>query len=523
MISKDQKRLLSEYIDRELSPEENIRISKMLDASGELRAELESMLRLKKLTSSAYEKLSESPYLSTRIIAATEGDKNISLRFRKWVPVIGISALTIILMVVLRFNPTVFKDLFEEQKSNLAGFYKENLQPLLLAANLTNEDIFNFAFYQELPLDKKENQYLALGYDDAGKEYFEIKKSEQIEGRGNLAEFYSALSLSEEQQAKVDSIIRSYADELEAQILINDKNTVAINPNLWNYQKALLADILAFAEQSNETALRKVIPVNISVPDVKTVSSVVARIKEKPVRRYIFLTPDSVFSDSFEFDRQHFTDEMRILSEEMKKLNEKNFKNNQEIREFTFRFDTSFTWNKHTDQSDEHMFSIVSDTNRVRVNLHRLEIPRIDLPDFDSISVIIENATKQMKNLQFTIPEPPKTRINNESFEFRFNDSMSGNADFQRMFTDSLLRKLDESKDFDFIPKGEIFNFFPDSSGLWIKPDFNDSLNSGIQLHLKEQLEQLREEMKKLREEMHQYFRFKNEKLNEPPDTVIEI
>lgn len=78
-------------------------------------------------------------------------------------------------MVVLKVNPKLIDNIVEQQKSNLAGFYKENLQPLLYAADLTNEDIFNFAVYQELPLDSANQQILKLGFDPAGTEFLRLK------------------------------------------------------------------------------------------------------------------------------------------------------------------------------------------------------------------------------------------------------------------------------------------------------------------------------------------------------------
>ena len=95
----------------------------------------------------------------------------------------------------------------EQQKSNLAGFYKENLQPLLYAADLTNEDIFNFAVYQELPLDSANQQILKLGFDPAGTEFFEIKNASNISHASNLKSFVAALDLNEAEIEMIDSFL----------------------------------------------------------------------------------------------------------------------------------------------------------------------------------------------------------------------------------------------------------------------------------------------------------------------------
>jgi len=172
--NKEDLKLLSSYIDGELSPEEIKKLEEKIKSSLELQKHLEELKRLKKLTSSV-KRIPESPFFETRLMAELEDRKSSSYKIKKWYPAIGLATATIILMVVLKFNPGFISNLWEEQKSNLAGLYKENLQPLLFAADLNNEDIFNFAFNKELPLDNSRKQYLHLGYDKTGKEYFEIK------------------------------------------------------------------------------------------------------------------------------------------------------------------------------------------------------------------------------------------------------------------------------------------------------------------------------------------------------------
>ena len=94
---------------------------------------------------------------------------------KKWIPVLGISLTTIVLMLFLRSNPKFFDTIIEEHKTKLAGLYTENLKPLFITAGLTNEDIFDFALYRKLPLDKERGQYLMLGSNEDGSDYFEIK------------------------------------------------------------------------------------------------------------------------------------------------------------------------------------------------------------------------------------------------------------------------------------------------------------------------------------------------------------
>ncbi len=257
-IDKDIE-ILSAYIDDELSPEEIRVLEEKISISPQLQKKLAELKRLKELTTSSVKKLPESPYFETRLLAVLEGN-SFKRKIKKWLPVTSIVALTLSLMLILKFNPGFLENMVEEQSSNLAGFYKENLKPLLFAADLNNEDIFNFAFYNKLPLDNKKKQYLQLGSDSSGKEYFEIRTAGNDNDNDNFQKFVQTLNMNNSQKSKFDSIMSGYAEQLQSQVLVNNKNTVAINHNLWNYRKAIAADILNFAKLSNVKAVKDVMP-----------------------------------------------------------------------------------------------------------------------------------------------------------------------------------------------------------------------------------------------------------------------
>jgi hypothetical protein len=212
-------------------------------------------------------------------------------------PAAALAAVTIVIMVVLKFNPGILDKMWEDQKVAIAGFYKENLQPVLLAANLTNEDVFNFAFNNELPLDNTRQQYLLLGYDDSGKEFFEIRSSHQRVKRESYNEFISAMNLDAKQKETVDSIIGSYSKALESQVLVNEKNTIAINPNLWNLRKAIFADLLVASEKLNKVKFDRIVPSGITNAERVIVVNTLEKLKNTSGDQYIFVTPDSIFEE----------------------------------------------------------------------------------------------------------------------------------------------------------------------------------------------------------------------------------
>lgn len=278
---KNDYEMLSAYVDGELSSDEIKIIEQKLMLSKELNARYQELLQLKKAAASSIGRLPESPYFEERILASlnTSGSGH-SAKIKKYIPAFGFTVLTIAVMLLLKFNPQVFDDIYEEQKTNIAGFYKENLKPLLFASDITKEDIFNFAFYQELPLDKESGKFLSLGYEDDGDGFFEIKNASNIIDENTFTHFVSNLDLTDLQKMQMDSILESYAEPLQAQVLVNDKNTVAINQNLWNYSKAISADLLAFASTANNEQFKKVYPVTARVPNPVDAMKLVKEVRE---------------------------------------------------------------------------------------------------------------------------------------------------------------------------------------------------------------------------------------------------
>lgn len=395
MMNKNytDKELLSAYIDGELSSNEKKTIEEKIKSSLELQKELSDLKKIKELTSNSIDRISESPFFETRLFANLNTQTSNKFSLKKWIPIGSLTLVTLALMAVLKFNPNLISNLIEEQKSNLAGFYKENLQPLLYAADLTNEDIFNFAVYQELPLDSANQQILKLGFDPAGTEYFEIKNVSNTSHASNLKSFVAALDLNEAEVEMIDSIIGSYSDQLSSLVLVNDKNSVAINPNIWNTRKVILADILAFAKRYAGQNYSKILPTEVAELDNKIIMKWVSDAKSVKADQYIFFTPDSIFEDDFVFDIQEFKTQMENVKEELAELNEQG----AELKEFRINFDSAYGNHKrNNDKSKRYAISIDKDQIKVNVQKIAVNIPEIDFPDFDSIAIIINEATKNI-------------------------------------------------------------------------------------------------------------------------------
>jgi hypothetical protein len=422
--------LLSAYLDNELTQSEKAEVEKLLASSLELQKKLEDLKKIKQL-GNRVTRIPVSPFFETRLMAAIEDQKNETARIKRWMPAAALAVVTIIIMVVLKFNPGLIDKMWEDQKVAIAGFYKENLQPVLLAANLTNEDVFNFAFNNELPLDNTRQQYLLLGYDDSGKEFFEIRSSHERINRDSYKEFISAMNLDAEQKQTVDSIIGSYSKALEAQVLVNEKNTIAINPNLWNLRKAIFADLLVASEKLNKTKFDRIVPAGISNAEKIVVVNTVEKLKSAYGDQYIFVTPDSIFAESYQFDSKLYEKEMRELEKQIK-LNE------EEVKQFTLniRYDSTFRY--VDDARNIHSFRIVVDSNICRVDLPDHQIPEILIPDIETIEPLIEQATNSIHFYAYKIPKIEKSE-NGIKIEYYNDDSVySYVVDYNMLNIDSL-------------------------------------------------------------------------------------
>lgn len=499
-FNKD-KELLSAYIDGELSPKEKEYIEEKISSSLQLQKELADIKQLKKVTSSAYDRIAEAPFFQTRLNLELNSPKPFLSKIKRWIPAASITVVTVFLLISLKLNPDLIKNIIEEQTTNLANLYKDNLQPLLYAANLTNEDIFNFAFYSELPLDTTNEHILRLGYDSTGSEYFEIKRADTPVKENNLEKFVQALALDEIQKREINSIISSYSDDLMSQVLVSDRNAVAINPNLWNYQKVIAAEILAYAKSKNERVYSSIIPSGIRPPERIQVSEFVRDLRPAHEEKYIFFTPDSIFTDDLKIDEMAFKRDMMKMEKDLERMNKE-----IERMNFQIRIDTTFK-RLQKDSIWQKGFTVFADTNKFTVKIPAIVLKRmnIPLPNMDSINTIIQDALKNVDKLSIKIPDHKSGRKefkieiqNGDSSKFKyyqFNDTM----------IDSILRdqhfNLDSLQKFNFNP----FEFFNDSTSRGLDFFLNDSSFFDINKDLRKQMQELKEELRKFREEM-KYF-----------------
>jgi hypothetical protein len=523
-INSDHE-MLSAYIDNELLPEDVKLIEQKLKLSENLQKKYEELIRIKKLTQKSAKRIGESPYFETRLLANISDEKSPSNKLKKWIPVGIIAVVTICLMLILKFYPTLLDDIVAEQKTNLAGFYKENLVPLLFTADLTTEDIWNFAFYKNLPLDKTNNQYLQIGYHSNGEEFFEIKTAGFINVEDNFEKFMTALMFNDKQKKQVDSILESYSDDLQAQVLVNDRNTVAINPNLWNYHKAILADVLAFAEDESEEVFAQIVPAGYT-RNHPEISRIKRDVKSKRDNEYIFVTPDTIFYDRFNFDKEKFKAEMVKMKEDLRSADAELSLAEKELGQVEVELMLADKMKQMSRHKSWHKnFNVVIDSGMMRVDLAKLNMPRVHFPNLDSIGVFVDKLTKNIK--VYTVAGPNKNgNLKDFNFHFKSGDSVRVHRTVPLPNIDSIVNLSLKSFKLDSLI-GSGFNFKFDSLTSNFKFYVDDSAMIFKRKEFEKEMKNFEKEMKKFRQEMNemrQNYNNKPDSLKRPEKVkVIEI
>jgi len=494
-MKKDLQKLelLSAYLDGELSDKEKAEVEKLLSTSLELQKKLEDLKKIKQL-GNRVNRIPESPFFETRLMSEIEGKKYESSGIKKWIPAAALVVVTIVLMIVLKLNPGLIDEIWEDQKVAIAGFYKQNLQPVLLAANLTHEDVFNFAFNNELPLDNTRQQYLLLGYDESGKEYFEIRSSHERIKRESYNDFISEMNLDAEQKQTVDSIIGSYSKALESQVLVNDKNTIALNPNLWNLRKAIFADLLVASEKLNKAKFDRIVPEGISANERLELVTAVEKLKNVSGDQYIFVTPDSIFADSYKFDSKEFEKEMREFEREMRV-------NEEQIKQFTLsiKFDSTYKYSKPSKR--EHSFKIVVDSNICRVDVPELQTHELPIPEIAAFEPLIEQATNNIHFYAYKIPKIEKSKSGIKIEYFNDDSVYSYVVNYNSLNLDSIV-EVNKGIDLENLSKFKQVQPFDDT--MLIKYQFNRDYyhNYYSDDEFKKEMEQLQKELQQLSEEL---------------------
>lgn len=525
--------LLSSYLDDELTQIEKNLVEEKLQQSAELRIELEK-LRAVKSEVASIPPLQPDPFFDTRLIASLETQQSPwkkFLSFKK--PIFAFASLTVLIALFFKLEPTLLSDFYENKKSELMEFYTSNLKPYLITSNLSNEDIFNFAFNRFLPLNEDKSKILSLEHDSEGNEIAEIKYAGVADGIFDMNSFVKTFSLNEKEKKKVDSVLLAYNDKISSKILVNENNTFALNKDIWTYQNLLKAELLDIARNADERVFASI----VTEPQAEELNSSLIKLRslgENKNNVYVCINPDTVFSVELDINEDEMKSEIKLAYSEAKKelhkANKELEKANRVLNEnFKVFVKTDKKFNPNSPPapkdvvvySDSQSFKIkipgmnYSFHTNKRDNLEAVKWVDFAIGQLKEFDIEMKIDSLNSKNsFSFSISSDKKTPnravtvgtgnksdsrsdSKNENVYFNFDEETSPDGEYKSINLDSLLRNFnfkvkDDSLVIENFRSAEIDSFWK-----FLPKEFKEEMKV-----LKKELDQLRNEMNTWKKEL---------------------
>jgi hypothetical protein len=372
MIKIDTKDLekLSAYLDDALTPTEKDLIEQQMQTSQSLREALAELKYVKEKVNEI-KPLPADPYFETRLMERLHSEAKVGVSVKSyWKPAVSFMAVCLVAFSIFKFQPDLFHKVAPAGGADFASLASTNLKPLLFATDLTADDIFNFALNKYLPINKGNKQIIKLGTDSAGEEYLEVKYAGSFRGSASLDEFTKGLGLSTSQKSDVAKILDKFSDKIASAVLINDKNTIAVNSQLWQYHDQLRTEILTYAANTSESARKKILAYEPNFH--KTLAQTNAVFAEKAGHKsnhYLCISPDSVFETALNIDDDNLLVSLRAQKDALRK----GMKPSKSINIVMQAGDPS---DKYSKQGGN--LRVVADKNACRVFIQHQSEPQMD-------------------------------------------------------------------------------------------------------------------------------------------------
>jgi len=220
---------------------------------------------------------------------------------RKYSFYIGLIGLTVVLVIIFRHKR--LDDLVAEGKKGLASLYIRDMKPMIYTNEITNEDVFNFAMFNSLPINKKENKFLYVSQDSLGKSAISFHNSEYKGNTDNYEKFVQFLELTSGGKKQFDSLLTYYKAKLYSAIWSDEKNTLAVNQNIPLIHDLICMDIKHFADKMNPGKSRELYAVRGDVLNPIEIKKVEASLfNDSKPQDYLLVDQDSVYQINISTD-----------------------------------------------------------------------------------------------------------------------------------------------------------------------------------------------------------------------------
>lgn len=394
MTKIDTKTLtnISAYLDGELNENEKLQTEEELQKSASLRETINDY-KLISTAASSLPPLQEDISFESRLFSKLNEKRSSTAFFDSYrKPAIAFASLCILFMAIYNYYPGAFSHFLDTKKQELLSL-TNNLKPLLFATNLTKDDIFDFAFNKQIPINKDSKQVIQLGTNASGEEFLEVKNAEVFPSKFGYTQFVSSLKLKPEQVKQVDKILEKYSDKIASAVLVNDKNTVAINSQIWDFHNQLRQELVDFANNANPTVCKSVMPLNFSF----SASNAGAQSASLSSDMYYCISPDSFFTTSLNIDKA------QLLAEIEEEKNSGDLANTkEEIKRVKIEFKNTLKDAKKNLASLKNI-EILNHGSKIKIHIPDAVSPDVLLPGIDQFTFRLDSVFKNLENLSLAI------------------------------------------------------------------------------------------------------------------------
>lgn len=307
----------------------------------------------------------------------SNNNENIS-GIKKYLPIGGLIILTISLMIY--FGIEQFSISSETNQNNLlSDLYSKTLKPIFVDEKLTKEDVLNFALYNNLPVDKKENKILEVKNDSFGNEVIEVRKTEIKGNTDNYSRFVDKMELNGKQKTELDSLLEEFKQNITNTIFSDDHKTLAVDTRIGLLHQVLRTEIFDFISRVKN---------NVNIANIYTKSTlvnfnkVIENEKNKSVRNYIFFTPDTVIQSDAELVKGKYSQPV----------------NKEEPSVFLHMLKVIPEIDKNVSTAKEKSgFSFKIDSNSVKVILTESFLKDLDIENYNELKSVLDSSLNKFE------------------------------------------------------------------------------------------------------------------------------
>lgn len=404
---------------------------------------------------------------------------------KKYLPYVFLGLLTIALMFFFKYNKEEIGKFLEAGKHNLLSLYADNLKPLLVSTPITEEDVFNFALYQSLPLDKNKNKILVINSDESNNQVYEIRTASFNRATNNYETFVKYLGLNREQKEAADSILNSYKKEIYASVFVSDKNTFAVNPKISELQQAVLADLVSFSQKISPKKTEELFQKSFSHSDDAKMASLISSARQSAPNEFLLFTPDTVAKTYAEWNQEKFNNQLAEI-EKSKELALK------KAQEFNLKLNTvPPTPSVESAKAPPMDFKFTVDSNMYKVVVP-LDARHISKAFNDSLRIKLNEVAAKLKKMSIELSKqkgksPIKIQIPS-SKELQ-------NTDLEIVNPYEIINQTFEAISKKNAKSWEEYGVKMDSLGKMYNKQWNDSITTQV----RDKMQQYKIEMKKLK------------------------